>query len=82
MGRKADSDAALDRFIKKYPDRADGIAQIHASREESDAAFLWLERAFTQKQYRLWNVKSEPYLNSLKGDPRYKALLRKMNLPE
>jgi TolB-like protein len=82
LGRKADSDVALNRFMKNYSDRADGIAQIHASREESDAAFLWLERAFTQKEYRLWNVKSEPYLVSLKGDPRYKAFLKKMNLPE
>jgi TolB-like protein/Tfp pilus assembly protein PilF len=81
LGRKAESEAALDRFMKNYPDRAYGVAQIHASRGESDAAFLWLERAFIQKDSFLWSIKSEPYLNSLKGDPRYKAFLRKMNLP-
>ena len=37
-----------------------------------------LTRAF---EY-LWTIKSRPSLNSLKGDPRYRAFLKKMNLPE
>jgi hypothetical protein len=82
LGRKADSDAALSTFMKRYPENAFGIAQIHASRRESDAAFLWLERAFKQKDVSLSQIKSAPLLNSLKGDPRYKAYLKKMNLPE
>jgi TolB-like protein/Tfp pilus assembly protein PilF len=82
LGRKAESDAALALYMKRYPDSAHGIAAIHASRGESDAAFLWLDRAFTQKDLSLWGIKSEPYFNSLKGDPRYKAFLKKMNLPE
>jgi serine/threonine protein kinase len=82
LGRKADSDAALSAFMNGYPEYAFGIAQIHASRRESDAAFLWLERAFNQKDVSLWHIKSEPLLNSLKGDPRYKAFLKKMNLPD
>jgi tetratricopeptide (TPR) repeat protein len=82
LGRKADSDAALSAFMKRYPEYAFGIAQIHASRGENDAAFLWLERAFNQKDVSLWHIKSEPLLNSLKGDLRYKAFLKKMNLPD
>ncbi len=82
LGRKADSNAALGRFIKNYPGEAYWIAVIHASREESDAAFLSLERAFTQRDPSLLNIESQPLLNSLKGDPRYKAFLKKMNLRE
>jgi TolB-like protein/tetratricopeptide (TPR) repeat protein len=82
LGRKADSDAALERLMRNYPDRAIGVAQIYAARGESDAAFIALERAFTHKEYRLWGVKGEPYFNTLKGDPRYKAFLKKLNLPE
>jgi tetratricopeptide (TPR) repeat protein len=82
LGRKADSDAALHRFMKNYPSLAYIIAVIHASRGESDAAFLWLERALVQKDSFLWSIKGEPFLDSLKGDPRYKAFLKKMNLPE
>ena len=67
--------------MKRYGEYAFGIAAIHAFRGENDAAFLSLERAFTQRD-GLWNIKSQPSLNLLKGDPRYKAFLKKMNLPE
>ena len=83
LGRRSDSDAALKRLTElASADWAYGIACVHAYRGESDAAFLWLERAFTQKDANLWAIKGEPLLRPLKGDPRYKAFLRKMNLPE
>jgi TolB-like protein/Tfp pilus assembly protein PilF len=83
LGRQADSDAALKRLTDlASPNSAYLIAYVHASRGESDAAFLWLERAFTQKDSNLWSIKSDPYLNSLKADLRYRAFLKKMNLPE
>jgi len=83
LGRKADSDAALKRLTElAAADWEFLIAYVHAYRGESDAAFLWLERAFTHKRPILFNIKSEPFLNPLKGDPRYKAFLKKMNLPE
>jgi TolB-like protein len=83
LGRKADSDAALKRLTALIsPNSAYLVASAHASRGESDAAFLWLDRALARKEPLLWTIKSEPYLNSLKSDPRYKAFLKKMNLPE
>jgi hypothetical protein len=42
----------------------------------------WLERAYAQKDPGLYAIKGEPLLANLEGDPRYKAFLRKMNLPE
>jgi adenylate cyclase len=84
LGRKANADAALKRLteLTSEPDSAYLIACVHAYRGESDAAFVWLERAFTRRDKSLFRIKSEPYLNSLKGDPRYKAFLRKMKLPQ
>ncbi len=83
LGRRSDSDAALERLTElASADWAYGIACVHAYRAESDAAFVWLERAFTQKDANLWAIKGEPLLRPLKGDPRYRAFLRKMNLPE
>jgi TolB-like protein/Flp pilus assembly protein TadD len=83
LGRKVDSDAELKR-LTELPSATSVylIACVHAYRGESDAAFSWLERAFTQKDSTLWRIQSEPFFISLKGDPRYKALLKKMNLPE
>ncbi|MGC2030121.1 MAG: tetratricopeptide repeat protein [Steroidobacteraceae bacterium] len=83
LGRKADSDAALNRLTAlASADRPFAVACAHAYRGESDAAFLWLERAFTQRDALLWLVKGEPLLRPIHSDPRYKAFLKKMNLPE
>ena len=41
-----------------------------------------LDRAFVQKDALLYMVKSSMELDNLRRDPRYKAFLKKMNLPE
>jgi len=83
LGRKTESDAALARAIKEHADLfAFEIAAAYAFRGESDSAMHWLERAYTQKDSGLVYVKVDLPLKSLEGDPRFKAFLRKMNLPE
>jgi hypothetical protein len=42
----------------------------------------WLERAYVQKDCSLYFLKVEMPQVSLATDPRFKAFLRKMNLPE
>ncbi len=42
----------------------------------------WLERAYAQKDPDLVYLKAELPEKSLAADPRFKAFLRKMNLPE
>jgi hypothetical protein len=44
-------------------------------------SFEWLERAYKQRDGGLAEIKGEPLLHSLKGDPRYRAFLQKMKLP-
>ena len=83
LRRKADSDAALRRAERDSgQDTAYEIACAHAFRGEANAAFQWLDRAYVQKDYLLEYIKGEWALKSLESDPRYKAFLRKMNLPE
>jgi TolB-like protein/Tfp pilus assembly protein PilF len=83
MGRKAESDAALAALTKLSADNwAYAIAGVHAYRSEIDQAFKWLERAYLQKDGDLGMLKGDPLLKHLEADPRYKAFLRKMNLPE
>jgi TolB-like protein/lipoprotein NlpI len=83
LGRKADADLAIAAFEKKYAEGdAYHIAGIHAFRGESDLAFAWLDRAYRQRDTGLEFVKCDPLFENLQADPRYKAFLRKMKLPE
>jgi TolB-like protein/Flp pilus assembly protein TadD len=86
LGRKGDADAALAQAKKTFAaSQPYNIATIHALRGELDQAFLWLNRAYQQHDPDLigWPPFTvDPDLKSLRGDPRYKAFLRKMNLPE
>jgi adenylate cyclase len=83
LGRKSDSDAALSRLIKEHADGdAYGIAEVYAYRGQSDEAMHWLERAYAQKDPNLCYLKPELPKKTLAADPRFKAFLRKMNLPE
>jgi hypothetical protein len=58
------------------------IAETYAFRGQKDQAFSWLARAYAQKDIFLWTIKGDPLLKNLEGDPRYRAFLHKMNLPE
>jgi len=83
LGRKADSDAQLAALTREHAsDDAFSIAESHAYRAESDEAIRWLDRAYAQKDPSLYLVKGDRLLKNLEPDPRYKAFLRKMKLPE
>jgi TolB-like protein/DNA-binding winged helix-turn-helix (wHTH) protein/Flp pilus assembly protein TadD len=82
LGRKAESDAALAQMLKSYAYIPFGIATIYAFRGESDEAFKWLDRAYDGKDQFLYRIKFAPEFDKLHEDPRYKAFLKKMNLPE
>ena len=83
LGHAAESQRTLDHTLAQ-PYAKDGgyqIAQIYAWRGEPDRAFKWLGRAVEQHDAGLTYLKYDPLLSGLRGDPRYKALLRKVNLP-
>ena len=83
LGRRAESDDALAKLIKEHAqDDAYEIATVYAYRGELDQAFMWLERAYSQRDAGLFLIKQDGTLKNLWSDPRYKAFLRKMNLPE
>ncbi len=81
VGRRQDADAALAELIAK--DQNDGafqIAEVCAFRGETDRAFEWLERAYAQRDGGFNEIVGDPLLQSLAGDPRYDALLAKLQL--
>ncbi len=83
LGRIADSDAVLGQMLKQYPGRsAYGIAVAYAFRRQSDEAVLWLERAYAQKDAFLQFARADLSHTRLAEDARFKAFLKKLNLPE
>ena len=83
LGRKAAADALLATLEKEQADgNALEVAQVYAFRGQKDEAMHWLERAYAQKDPWLFQIKGDWLMSGLKTDPRFKAFLRKMNLPE
>jgi adenylate cyclase len=86
LGRTAAADSALRQFEAAAAKAGEGsayvTAAIHAYRGERDQAFAWLDRAYQRRAPDCSTVKLDPLLRNLRTDPRFKAFLRKMKLPE
>ena len=79
--RTADADAALKQLIDTDANSsAVQIAQVYAMRKDFDAAFQWLDRSYAQYDPGLVFFQTDPLLINLRGDPRYAAMRRKLNL--
>jgi adenylate cyclase len=83
LGRTKEADAALEAAIKQNDGSgAFWIAAMFADRRQDTRAFEWLDRAYRQKDPMIEYIKATPDFNPLKGDPRYKAFIDKLHLPE
>jgi TolB-like protein/Flp pilus assembly protein TadD len=81
LGRKAEANAALANLIEVHSrDEAFGIASVYASRGDANHAFEWLDRAYAQREFALYWVKIEPAFKAIRNDPRFHAMLVKLNL--
>jgi len=82
-GHQAEADEALKALIARFAEtRAYHVAMAYAYRNEHDLAFQWLDRAYEQKDIDMITIRGEHLLKNITKDPRYKAFLRKMILPE
>ncbi len=53
---------------------------VHAGLEEFDETLNWIERAIDERDSFIIPIKTYPALDPLRADPRFQALVRKMNL--
>jgi hypothetical protein len=58
------------------------IATAYGDLGEKDKAFAWLEKAYAEKSTFIAYLKPFPDFDSLRSDPRYKDLLKRMDLPQ
>jgi TolB-like protein/thioredoxin-like negative regulator of GroEL len=83
LGHAVESQRALDKILAAptAPQAAYQIAQVYAWRGEPDPAFQWLGTAVEHHDAGLAYAKYDPLLQRIRDDPRYAALLKKLNLP-
>lgn len=80
-GNEAASKRALDELVRTLPHTAAyQIASAHAWRGEADKAFEWLDNALADRDGGLASIRTDPFLASLRADPRYRAFLAKLRL--
>jgi serine/threonine-protein kinase len=56
------------------------FAVIYTGLGDKDRAFEYLEKAYEERAQNLLQLRNRPMFDSLRMDPRYKDLLRRMNL--
>jgi hypothetical protein len=56
------------------------FAWIHLGLGEIDEAFAWMDKAIDARDGMMTPIKSYWFLDPIRDDPRFTALLRKMNL--
>ena len=65
------------RYIAPY-----NVAVIYAGLGEKDEAFTWLNRAYDDRSYTLVEyLTTDARLDSLRSDPRFDELRRRIGLP-
>ena len=83
LGRRSDSDTTLALLKEKYSaEMPFHIAEVYAWRDENDLAFEWLNRAHQQGDLLVNDLLISPYFKRLQQDPRHRAFLQKMKVPE
>jgi hypothetical protein len=58
------------------------IASVYIGLGDKDKVFEWLEKDFQTHRPTLQEMRLELEFRSVRDDPRYKDLLRRMNLPQ
>ena len=71
---KADS---KQRFVSAY-----FFALVYAGLEDRDQAFLWLEKAYEERFFRLAYFKQESLWGPLRSDPRFADIVRRIGIPQ
>ena len=75
------SDAAIEMLKSKYSGGQPYLlAEIYAHRNQPDAAFAWLNRAYAQHDSGLIDIEIDPMLSTLRDDPRFDEVVHKMGL--
>jgi TolB-like protein/predicted Ser/Thr protein kinase len=68
---------AKDDFVHAYR-----IAELYAELGDKDHAFEWINTAYQEHGHLLYGLRTDFTLDSLRSDPRYAELVRKIGFPQ
>jgi TolB-like protein/tetratricopeptide (TPR) repeat protein len=57
------------------------IASVYGALDEKDLAFTWLQRAYAQRDPQITYLLLDPFMDPLRSDARYDALVRQVGFP-
>jgi TolB-like protein/tetratricopeptide (TPR) repeat protein len=82
LGRTADARKQLEDLHARWGDGlAYQLAQIYSQWGDKDKAMQWLETAARLRDTGLKQIRRDPLVESLRGEPRFQAIERALNFP-
>jgi TolB-like protein/DNA-binding winged helix-turn-helix (wHTH) protein/Tfp pilus assembly protein PilF len=81
MGRAAEARELLSQLLSRKDVPAYYVALAYVGVGQNNDAFEWLEKSLQERWGPFNELNAEPLFDSLRGDPRFAALLRRMGLP-
>ena len=85
MGRAADARkviADLQAQLKNGYVAPTNFASVYIGLGDKDEALAWLEKGYQQHDFWITFLKGEPIFDSLRSDPRFQDLVRRVNFPK
>jgi eukaryotic-like serine/threonine-protein kinase len=83
-GRKSEAQKLLNELMESWKQRYFSpidVALVYTGLGDRDQAFAWLDRAYEARDPNLIGVNVERELDSLRSDPRFIDLLRRIGIP-
>lgn len=86
---KANRTAEANKVLSELKERAKeglvsvfDLASVHVAMGNTNEALLLLEKGYEQKDMWMKELKAWPWFDSIKNEPRYKEIIRKMKFPQ
>src|SRR5262249_55411964 len=83
-GRKAEALAIareLEELSKVRYGPAFDRCLVSLGLDDKDQALFWLQKAYEEREVSVSNNIASPFLDSVRDDPRFQDMLRRMNYP-
>jgi TolB-like protein/thioredoxin-like negative regulator of GroEL len=85
VGREHEAREILQRLQERSKHAfvpAYDLAVLYLALKDKDAALNYLQKAYQERDWAMFVLKVEPRWDPLRSDPRFQALLRKLNFPQ